>query len=168
MVFPSEEQKVDSSCGSAGTTLDLRKLLLHIKSLVWCLNKAQQQYNVTLMTASLENGSVIDALRDTNLGDNLAYLLSTLPPGRDIQTLIGCLRQVPASAPAHHIGEMHYEVGHYLQTLENVNNVPKGSYGIISFLGDQTKGLFYVEKKGLVETLITWPSVKVIYGTRIY
>ncbi len=159
---------MDTSLGSAGATMDLRKLLLHIKSLVWCLNKAQQHYNLTLITASLENGRVIDALRDTNLGDNLAYLLSTLTDRRDIQTLIGCLQRVPASTSARQIDDMHYEVGHYLQTLEDVDDVPGGSYGIISFLGGKLKGLFYVENKGLVETVISTSNVRVIYGTRIY
>lgn len=154
--------------GSTDAIMDLRKLLLHMKSLVWCLNKAQQHYNLTLITASLENGTVIDALRDTNLGDNLAYLLSALTDRRDIQTLIGCLKRVPASSPARQINDMHYEVGHYLQTLEDVNNVPKGSYGIISFLGDRIKGLFYVENTGLVETVISTSNVRVIYGTRVY
>jgi hypothetical protein len=159
---------VNASSGSAGAAIDVRKLLLHVKSLVWCLNKAQQHYNLGLITVSLESGKVIDVLRDTNLGDNLAYLLSTLTDRRDIETLIGCLRRVPDSAAARHINDMHYEVGHYLQTLEDVDNVPRGSYGIISFLGGKIKGLFYVENKGLVETVISPSSVKIIYGTIVY
>jgi hypothetical protein len=146
---------------------DLQKILLHIKSLLWCSTKAGQQYNLGLITASLSEGRVLESLQNTNLGDNLAFILSILKRPKDRRTLIACLEALPKSSCQVEVGREKYEIGHYLQALEDLASVPKGSYGLISRLNKRIRGLFYVEGSGLIETTIKPEQVRVIYGTTI-
>jgi hypothetical protein len=159
---------------------ELQRVLLHIKSLVWCLSKASQRYNLSLIVACLSERRVLDPLRNTNLGDNLTYLLSALKHPQDLQVLVSCLQELPKSQSQLRMEKQQYEIGHYLEALEDLTPpcagvpVPKGSYGIISWLkepavplGRHIRGLFYVEESGLIETIIEPQQVRVIYGTMI-
>jgi hypothetical protein len=146
---------------------ELQKLLLHIKSLVWCLTKASKSYNLGLIIWSLRERRVLEPLRDTNVGKNLEYIISSLKRPQDMSTLISCLEQLPESSSDARYKDDRFEIGHYLQALQNLDSVPKDTYGVISWLNNYIRGLFYIEGKGLVETKVEPEQVRVIYGTMI-
>ena len=145
----------------------LRDLLLHLKSLIWCLNKDRERYNLRLILDSLNARHVPESVQSAHLGQNLNYLIQSLASQGSLQTLVHSLRRIRKSEveSAGALGDI--ELGHYLKTKKAMEDIPRGSYGVVSFLGKAIHGLFYVEGRGLVERTVNPNQVDVIFGTTI-
>lgn len=143
-----------------------RRLLLNLKCLVWCLHQMQMRYDLNLALYSLERRSVHPEIADSNLGDNLAFLLEHLEPedlGR-IQHAIGGVHQTLGSLD---VDDMHFELGHYVQATHDFGPIPANTYGIISTITPQLRGLFYIEGAHLIEVPFGPVDVRTIFGTYI-
>ncbi len=151
----------------------LRDLLLHLKSLIWCLNKDRKRYNLRLILDSLNARHVPESIQSAPLGQNLNYLIQNLAPQGSLQTLVHSLHRIRKSDVKSEGALGDLELGHYLKTKRAVEEIPPGSYGVVSFLGNVIdglnviNGLFYVEGRGLMEKTISPEQVDVIFGTTI-
>jgi hypothetical protein len=143
-----------------------RKLLLHLKCLFWCLNQLQTRYNVNLVLYSLEHLSVHPEIADSNLGDNVRYLLDHLDL-EDITRLSGAMGHLAHSIGSVDIDDKHFEVGHYIQSVEDFGPITAGAYGIIAAITPQLRGLFYLDGGHLMEVPFAPSDIRVIYGTYI-
>lgn len=143
-----------------------RKVLHHLKCLFWCLNQMQTRYNINLVLYSLEHLSVHPEISDSHLGDNVHYLLEHME-GEDLSRLSGAMRHLSQSIGAMDIGEKHFEVGHYVQSLEDFGPITAGTYGVISSVTPQLRALFYLEGGHLMEVPFAPSDIRVIYGTYI-
>lgn len=142
-----------------------RKMLHHLKCLFWCLNQMQPRYNVNLVLYSLEHLAVHPEIADSNLGDNVRYLLDNLEY-EDLSRLGMALRHLVESAGSIDMDDKHFEVGHYIQALEDFGPITAGAYGITAAITPQLRGLFYLEGH-LMEAPFAPADVRVIYGTYI-
>ena len=143
-----------------------RKLLLHLKCLFWCLNQMQPRYNVNLVQYSLEHGAIHPEIENSNLGDNLRYLLDHLD-AEDRLRIGGAMRHLAESIGSVDIGDKHFEMGHYIQSLNDFGPITEGTYGVISSITPQLHGLFYLEGGHLIETSFAPSDIRVIFGTYI-
>lgn len=143
-----------------------RKVLHHLKCLFWCLNQMQTRYNVNLVLYSLEHLAIHPEIADSNLGDNVRYLLDHLD-GEDLSRLSGAMRNMAQSIGAMDIDDKHFEMGHYIQSLEDFGPITAGTYGVISSVTPQLRGLFYIEGGHLMEVPYAPSDIRVIYGTYI-
>lgn len=150
----------------AQTVQHRRKLLHHLKCLFWCLNQMQTRYNVNLVLYSLERQSIHPEIFDSNLGDNLKYLMENLEP-EDLDRMGGAMRHLSESIGSLDMADKHFEMGHYVQSLEDFGPITAGSYGIISSITPQLRGLFYLEGGHLIEAPFAPSDVRVIFGTYI-
>ena len=96
---------------------DRKKLLLHLKCLLWCLHQMQTRYDLNLVLYSLEHFHIHPEISDSNLGDNLDYILSNID-SEDALRLGDALCHLPESVGSLDMDDQHYEMGHYIQTLE--------------------------------------------------
>jgi hypothetical protein len=147
--------------------MDKRDVMLHLKSLIWCLSKDRQRYNLHLVLDCLHARHVPVSIQGTPLGRNLAYLIHELSCCESIYVLLNTLKMIPVSeiriiTPA---GE--FELGQYLKTREKIGLVPPDSYGVVSFLGDAMRGLFYIEDCGMAEEPFSLDQVEVHMGITI-
>jgi hypothetical protein len=148
----------------AQTVSQRRKLLLHLKCLFWCLNQMQTRYNVNLVLHSLEHESIHPEIIDSNLGDNLRYLKDNLDP-EDLERIGGSMRHLSQSMVALDMDEKHFEVGHYIQSLNDFGPITAGTYGVIAAVTPQLRGLFYLDGGHLIEAPFAPSDVRVIFGT---
>lgn len=141
--------------------------MLHLKCLVWCLHQVTQRYDRNLVLYSLEHKRVHPEIADSNLGDNVAYILTHLP-AEDLPTVARVIQGLNDSVAEQDISEKHFSIGHYLQAQADFGPVKAGSYGIISAITPQLRGLFYLDDDGhVVETAFGPSNVGVIFGTYI-
>jgi len=145
----------------------LRDLMLHLKSLLWCLNKDRERYNLRVILDSLNARHVPVSIQGTPLGNNLNFLIYELNARGGIDPLLDVLQNISTSNQKLARDCVEIEVGQYLKTLKPIEDVPAGSCGVICFLGKTIQGLFYVENLGLRKKDIILDQVKVIYGTFI-
>lgn len=150
----------------AARTKSTRKLLLHLKCLFWCLHQTQTRYDLNLVFHSLERHRIHPEMADSNLGDNLAFLLEHLEDP-DLKALAAALRDLSESIAVMDIADKHFEIAHYLQSLEPFGPIPRGAYGIISRISPQLRGLFVTDGNHLIETPFPPASVRTIFGTYI-
>lgn len=143
-----------------------KKLLLHLKCLLWCLHQMQTRYDLNLVLYSLEHFRIHSEIRDSNLGDNLNYILSYIDP-EDALRLGDALRHLPESIGSLDMGEQHYEVGHYIQSLDDFGTITAGAYGVITAITPQFRGLFYLDGGHLMQSEFAPSDVRVIFGTYI-
>ena len=95
-----------------------RQVLLNMKCLLWCLLQMSRQYSTNLALHSLEAGELHADIQDSNLGDNLQFLIDTF--GRaDRDRIIDALGPMAGSQASVDIGGKHFEVGHYVQALKS-------------------------------------------------
>jgi len=100
------------------------------------------------------------------LGDNLQYLLTHLDHAelaRIAETLDGLGRSIAAMD----IGDKHFEMGHYIQSLNDFGPIRRGAYGVITAITPQLRGLFYFDGGHLYEAPFAPSDVRVIFGTYI-
>lgn len=142
-----------------------RRLLLNLKCLFWCLSQMRQHYDVNLVLFSLEHRSIHGEIRDSNLGDNLAFILERCGD-RDLLQVAEALQRMGHSTPAREIAGKHFEMGHYVQALEDFGPITAGTYGIISCITPMLHGLFYLDGR-LLEAPFTPGKVRTIFGTYI-
>ncbi len=143
-----------------------RRLLHHLKALFWCLHQMQTRYDLNLVLYSLEHRQLHTEIRDSNLGDNLAFLMEHLEP-EDLGHVADAIRLLPDSIGSMDIMDNHFEIGHYIQANRGFNQVCDGEYGIIAQISPQLRGLFYCGD-GHVALLPFDPSgVRCIFGTYI-
>lgn len=143
-----------------------RKLLLHLKCLFWCLNQMQTRYNVNLVLYSLDHETIHPEIVDSNLGDNLRYLKDNLEP-EDLERISGAMGHLAQSTVAVDMGEIHFEVGHYIQSLNDFGPITADTYGVIASVTPQLRGLFYLEGGHLIEAPFAPSDIRVIFGTYI-
>ncbi|MBN1903288.1 hypothetical protein JW926_18355 [Candidatus Sumerlaeota bacterium] len=141
--------------------------MLNLKSLIWCLSKDRHRYNLRLVLDSIYAKHIPVSIQGTPLGRNLTYLIHEMSCCEGLYVLLNTLKKLPGSEIRINtpIGEL--ELGHYLKTRENIGFVPKDSYGVVSFLGSEMRGLFYDEKQGMIEASFRRDQVEVHYGTSI-
>jgi hypothetical protein len=157
----------ESSSILADSVQQRRRLLLHLKCLVWCLHQMQVRYDLNLVLYSLEHRSIHSEIANSNLGDNLTYLLEHLESG-DCERLSHALGNITETVGSLDVGDKHFEMGHYLQALNDFGPVPAGAYGIISNITPQLRGLFFVDRTGqLIERTFSPADIRTIFGTYI-
>lgn len=143
-----------------------RRLLLHLKCLLWCLHQVQTRYDLNLVLYSLDRGLLHTEIRDSNLGDNLQYIIDHLAE-EDRRRLSGALRHIGESDACIDIGDKHFEVGHYVQSLRDFGPIAADSYGVITGVTPHFRGLFHVGDGRLMESQFAPSAVRVIFGTYI-
>jgi hypothetical protein len=144
-----------------------RRLLLHLKCLFWCLHQMQTRYDLNLVLYSLEHQHIHPEIENSNLGDNVKYVLKHLET-EDLLCLSDAMSHLPDSVGSQDILEKHLEMGHYVQTLRSFNQIRDESYGIItSITPPQLRGLFYTCDGHLVESPFAPSDVRVILGTYV-
>ncbi len=143
-----------------------RKILLNLKCLFWCLHQLQTRYDLNLVLQSLERRAIHPEIADSNLGDNLTYLLDHLAP-EDLPRLAEAIDGLPLSAGSTDIMDKHFEIGHYIQSLTDFGPIRSGTYGIISAVTPQLRGLFLVEGDSLIEAPFPPESTQTIFGTYV-
>ncbi|MCX7000145.1 MAG: hypothetical protein NT106_07615 [Candidatus Sumerlaeota bacterium] len=145
----------------------LRDLMLHLKSLLWCLNKDRERYNIKMILDCLHSLHVPESIHRTPLGQNLNYLIEELSSHGGLGSLPAVLRRLSESRITLDCPLGSVELGQYLVSIQEVGKLPRGTYGVISYLGRDLYGLFYHEGQGLIEKKVLPEQVKVIYGTTI-
>lgn len=140
-----------------------RRTLLNLKCLFWCLHQMRQQYNLNLAIHSLERRAIHPDIANSHLGDNLEYLASNFEP-EDLDRLIAPLARLLESRPSMEVGGRHFEIGHYVQAIEDFGPIAAGSYGVICSITPQLRGLFVLEGH-LMESAFAPSNVRVIFGT---
>lgn len=143
-----------------------RHSLLNLKCLFWCVHQMGQQYNLNLVLHSLERGYLHPELADSHLGDNLGFLLETFGPD-DLEAICTALGTMNASRESIDVGEKHFEVGHYLQSLDGFGAIAEESFGIICSVTPELRGIFYLDGGHLMESPFAPSDVRVIFGTYI-
>ncbi len=83
---------------SAVATEQRRKILHHLKALVWCLHQMQTRYDLNLVLYSLDHHEIHPEICESNLGDNLAYLVGHLGPEDQVR-LSETVRRCPSRSP---------------------------------------------------------------------
>jgi len=147
--------------------MQLWDLMLHLKSLLWCLGKDGKRYNLRLIVDCLHSRHIPESIQRTPLGHNLHYLIQELAEQGGLQSLLIVLRKIPQSKVTTSTPLGQIELGQYLQAVKSKEDLPSGTYGVVSFIDDGIHGLFYLESKGLVERKIEPDQVKIIMGTTI-
>lgn len=143
-----------------------RKLLHHLKCLFWCLNQMQTRYDLNLVLYSLEHRNIHPEIRDSNLGDNVAYLIDFFE-SEDLSRLAEAMRHLPETIGQVEWADKQFIVGHYIQSLEDFGPITPGCYGVIVALSPALHGLFLVDGDHLFESPFDSEQVRVIYGTYI-
>lgn len=143
-----------------------RKALLNLKCLFWCIHQLHRQYNVNLAVHSLERGALHPDVANSHLGDNLEYLLETFDE-EDIPRLAHALERMSESRSSIDVGEKHFEIGHYVQSVAGFGTIAEGAYGIICSVTPDLRGLFYLEGGHLMESVFAPSDVRVIFGTYV-
>lgn len=143
-----------------------RKVLHHLKCLFWCLNQMQTRYNVNLVLYSIEHASVHPEIADSNLGDNVKFLLDHMEE-EDLYRLGSAMGHMAQSAGSIDMDDKHFEMGHYIQSIEDIGPVTADTYGVISSITPQLRGLFYIEGGHFIEVPFAPSDVRVIFGTFI-
>lgn len=143
-----------------------RKLLLHLKCLFWCLNQMQTRYDLNLVLYSLEHRTAHPEILDSNLGDNVSFLLEHLEP-EDLGRMAEAMRHLPDSLDQVEYADKQFILGHYVQALCDFGPITEGTYGIISTLVPTLHGLFLVEGGHLFESPFEPDDVRVIFGTYV-
>jgi len=147
--------------------MSLRDLMLHLKSLLWCLNKDRERYNIKMILDCLYSLHVPESIHRTPLGQNLNYLIEELSGHGGLGSLPAVLRRLSESRITLDCPLGSVELGQYLVSIQEVGKLPMGTYGVISYLGRDLYGLFFHEGQGLIEKKVLPEQVKVIYGTTI-
>jgi len=145
---------------------DVKRFLLHIKALVWCLHRVCQKYNLTTVIESLKEGKIHPSLVDTNLGENIKYIIDNIENENDIQKLIQYLNDVPK----HKVGLSNLlknddEVGYYIKSLEQIGDVPPGCFGVVMKSNSNLEVIFYLDKEGLIKKIVKPDQIELIPGT---
>lgn len=143
-----------------------RKLLHHLKCLFWCLNQMQTRYDLNLVLYSLEHRNIHPEIRDSNLGDNVAFLIENFEP-EDLSRLAGAMRHLPETVGQVEIADKQFILGHYIQAVDDFGPITPGCYGVIVALSPSMHGLFLVDGNHLFESPFHAEQVRVIYGTYI-
>jgi hypothetical protein len=126
----------------------------------------QPHYNLNLVLYSIEHGELHPEISDSNLGDNLSFLIDHLEP-ESLSRLGEAMDDLGHSIAAMDLGDKHFEMGHYIQALNNFGPITKGAYGVISAITPQLRGLFYFDGGHLYGTPFAPSDVRVIFGTYI-
>lgn len=147
--------------------MDKRDLMLHLKSLIWCLSKDRERYNLRLVLDCLHAGHVPESIQGTPLGKNLVYLIHELSFCGGHKVLLNTLKQIPKSEIRIIIPAGELELGQYILTKKKIGLAPQGSYGVVSFLGDPMRGLFYIENAGIAEAAFSLDDIEIHKGIMI-
>ena len=143
-----------------------RRLLLHLKCLFWCLHQRQARYNLNLVLHSLEHQHTHPEIENSNLGDNLKFILEHLDPP-NLTCLGQAISQLHESVGSQDISEKYFEIGHYIQTLSPFNHIGEESYGIITSITPQLRGLFLSPEGDLALSPFAPSDIRIIFGTYI-
>ena len=146
----------------------IRDLMLHLKSLLWCLAKDSKRYNLNLIMDSLNSRQVPESIQRTPLGRNLLFLIDELACCGGFPDVLSALKKIPKCECSIDTLMGPIEMGQYLVTIKKIEQLPVGSYGVISFISkDRLMGLFYSEGAGIVEKKFKMDQIKIIKGTLI-
>lgn len=143
-----------------------RKVLLNLKCLFWCLHELEQSYNLNVVLHSIERRSLHPDIADSHLGDNLNYLMETLEED-DLPRIEDALSHTAQSRSWIDVADKHFEIGHYVQALKSFGPIAEDSYGIISSITPELRGLFCVDGIHLMESAFAPSDVRVIFGTYV-
>jgi hypothetical protein len=150
----------------AETVRQRRKMLLHLKCLFWCLNQMQTRYDLNLVLYSLEHQQVHLEILDSNLGDNVEFLIENFER-EDLSRLARSMRHLPDNLGEVEYADKKFIMGHYIQAIEDFGPITAGTYGIISSLLPNLQGLFLVDGDHLFQTPFQPNDVRIIFGTYI-
>jgi len=145
----------------------VRDLMLHLKSLLWCLNKDRKRYNLRVIIDCLNARHVPESIRGTPLGKNLNYLIDQLSASGSLAVLLNTIKRISQSKQRLKTTSGNIELGQYLKTIKTLDSIPPGSFGVVSFLGESIYGLFYLDNRGILEKKVMSDQVEIILGTRI-
>jgi hypothetical protein len=155
------------SSHEASWFVQVRCLLLHLKCLVWCLHQMKTRYDLNLVLYSLEHGSLHPGIRDSNLGDNVSFLLQHLD-GQDVARIADAVAHLPESVAMVDVDDKHLEIGHYIQSTRDFGPIKASNYGIISAISPRPHGLFLLEGgTHLIEAPFEPDDVRTIFGTYV-
>lgn len=143
-----------------------RKILLNMKCLFWCLHEMDQQYNLNLTLYSLDRKALHPDIELSHLGDNLDYLIHNLEPD-DIARVQEALARIGASKSSMTISDRQFIIGHYVQAIDDFGPIAAGSYGVISAITPELRGLFLLEGRRVMESSFAPSNVRIIFGTYI-
>ncbi len=143
-----------------------RQVLLNLKCLFWCLHELRQNYNLNLALHSLERRVIHPDLANSHLGDILEFLEHTFSD-EDLDRIQSSLQAMAESKTSIRMADKHFEVGHYVQALDDFGPIAEGSYGIICSVTPQLRGLFLVGENELMESEFAPSNVGVIFGTYV-
>ncbi|MBI3735835.1 hypothetical protein HY256_04900 [Candidatus Sumerlaeota bacterium] len=143
-----------------------RQVLLNLKCLFWCLHEMRQHYNLNLALHSIERRVVHPDLANSHLGDILEFLLHTFSED-ELERIQASLILMSESKSAVDVDDKHFEIGHYVQAVDDFGPIAEGAYGIICSVTPQLRGLFYLEEGHLMESAFAPSDARVIFGTYI-
>jgi hypothetical protein len=128
----------------------------------------QTRYDLNLVLYSLERRDLHPDIRDSNLGDNVAFLMEHLE-NEDLARACGAMSRIPDSAGSLDVGEKHLEIGHYIQAARDFGPIRAGTYGVISAISPCPHGLFLVKGVDslLMEAQFDPRDVSTIFGTYV-
>lgn len=142
-----------------------KKILLHIKALVWCLHRVCQKYNLELIIESLKHGKVHPEIFKTNLGENVQYIIDNLDK-KDIPELIKSLRDVnKRRMNLLNLTKEDDEIGYYIKSTEQIEELPPQSYGIVIKKNNDLEILFFNNDVGLVTKDVEKSQIEIVSGT---
>lgn len=146
----------------------IRDLMLHLKSLLWCLSKDGKRYNLNLIMDCLHSRQVPESIQRTPLGRNLNFLIDELTCCGGFPSLLSALKKIPQCDCCVDTPLGQIEMGQYLMNTQKIEELPAGMYGVASFIsGGSLMGLFYCEGAGIVEKSFSLAQIKLIEGTLI-
>jgi hypothetical protein len=142
-----------------------RQVLLNLKCLFWCVHQLGQQYNLNLVHHSLERGYLHPELANSHIGDNIQFLMDNL--GEDeLAAVCDALASMRGSRDSIDVDDKHFEIGHYIQAITSFGPIAEESYGIITSITPEMRGIFYLDGH-LMECEFAPSEVRVIFGTYI-
>ena len=127
----------------------------------------QTRYDLNLVISSLERQSVHPEISDSNLGDNVHYLLEHVGDPVDLGRIGEALEKLPSTIGSLDLDDKHFEIGHYVQAIHGFEQIQAGSYGVISCITPRMRGLFWVGEGQMVESPFDPDDIRVIFGTYI-
>jgi hypothetical protein len=128
----------------------------------------QTRYDLNLVLYSLEHRELHPGIRDSNLGDNVTFLLQHLED-EDIARVCGTMSRLPESVASLDLADKHLEIGHYIQATRDFGPIKADTYGVISAISPHPHGLFVLEGDGsrLIEAAFDPADVRTIFGTYV-
>ncbi len=145
-----------------------KDLMLHLKSLLFSINRDRKRYNLRMIEDCLLSQSVPVSLQKTTLGQNLNYLIHAITRPEGLKVLLNGLRVIMKhEQPARESGSG-FDIGMYIQLVKAYPGLSRGTHGVVLFPGDTIRALFWRDSDmALVEQVVSPADITLIQGTTI-